>query len=431
MDAANYQLLRGAEVRHGCAMSALHSHTLPQDPTTALAPSWPAVVFMCALFTMNGIVLPYFPVYLEEARGFSGGQIGMILAVSTLLRVLTGPLIAAWSEEAGFRRSLGLTCIAVVAGYAAIDPLGPFAAVAALSVFSYAMFASTMPLAEAALMAVTGRERGRISYGFARALGSAGFVCGNLAGGALLNMHGPDLAIRLIVGCALFLAITTIWMDHRPRNLGGPREHVLQAMVSGLGLLRHRRLLLLTLAGAAIQASHAYYYNFSAVIWTHQGIGSDVVGVLWSLGVVAEIILLFLAARFLSHRSAETLIAIGALGGMVRWFALGFAPDLAVLYPVQTLHAATFAATHLGMLKAINDEVAPARIPVAVAINSAIAFGPAMAVSALASGALFDAFAALGPAGEARGYWLMSVLCAIGLGLAIAARTGRKHLTAP
>jgi len=389
------------------------------ETATRLPPAWPAVVFGCALHTMNGITLPYFPVYLEEARGLSGAEIGLILALSTLFRVITGPLLAAWTEGAGFRRSLGLTCIAVAAGYGALNPMTHVGAIAALAVFSYALFASTMPLAEAALMAVTGRERGRVSYGFARALGSAGFILGNLAGGALIQMHGADIAIRLITAAAVLLAITTAWMDGKPRHLAAGARDILPAMVSGLGLFRNRRLLLLTLAGAAIQASHAHYYNFSAVIWTHQGIGSDLVGVLWSLGVVAEIALLFAAARFLSHRSAEMLIAIGAAGGLVRWTTLGFAPDLLLVYPVQLLHAATFAATHLGTLKAINDEVPAARVPVAVSINAAIAFGPAMALSALASGALFDAFTALGPAGEARGYWLMTGLCGLGLALAM------------
>lgn len=422
MDAANYQLLRGAEVRHGCVMSAA---TKDLETETRLPPAWPAVMFMCALFTMNGIVLPYFPVYLEKARGLSGAEIGLILALSTLFRVIIGPLLAAWAEGSGFRKSLGLTCIAVAAGYGALNPMTGVAVIGALAVFSYALFASTMPLAEAALMAVTGRERGRVSYGFARALGSAGFILGNLAGGALIQAHGPDIAIRLITGAAILLAITTAWMDARPRHLASGARNILPAMISGLGLFRRRRLLLLTLAGASIQASHAHYYNFSAVIWTHQGIGSDLVGVLWSLGVVAEIVLLFAAARTLGQRSAETLIAIGALGGVIRWSVLGFAPGLALIYPVQLLHAATFAATHLGTLKAINEEVAPARLPVAVAINSAIAFGPAMAVSALASGTLFDAFSALGPVGEARGYWLMTALCALGFGLTVAAASRR------
>jgi len=396
-----------------------------------LPPAWPAVMFGCALHLMNGINLPYFPVYLEEARGLTGAEIGLILALSTLFRVVAGPLLAAWAEGAGFRRSLGLTCVAVTAGYAALNPMTHAGAIGALAVFSYSLFSSTIPLAEAALMAVTGRERGRISYGFARALGSAGFIVGNLAGGALIQAHGADIAIKLIAGAAMLVAITTAWMDGKPRHLASGARHILPAMLSGLGLFRNRRLLLLTLAGAAMQASHAHYYNFSSVIWTHQGIGSDLIGVLWSIGVLAEIALLFAAARALSHRSAELIIAIGAVGGLVRWTVLGFAPGLAIVYPVQILHAATFAATHLGTLKAISEEVAPDRIPVVVAINSALAFGPALALSALASGALFDAFEGLGPAGEARGYWLMSVLCAVGLGLAIAAGTGRKRLSAP
>lgn len=403
-------------------MATIAQTTTAPRPDQGIPPSWPAVMFSCAIHLLNGINLPYFPVFLEEARGMSGGQIALIMALATMLRVVAGPLIAAWAEGSGFRRSMGLTSLAVLAGYAALFPLSDFAPIAALATLAYALFGSTMPLAEAALMATTGRERGRISYGFARALGSSAFILANLAGGAILSVHGPESALTMIIGAAVILAVFAACLDGRPRHMASAPKKLLPAMVSGLGLFRGRRLLLLTLAGAAMQASHAYYYNFGSVIWVGQGIGEDLIGVLWALGVVAEIALLFAAAGRLGRMSAEALIAIGAIGGIIRWTVLGFAPGLMLVYPVQLLHAATFAATHLGTLKVINDEVDEARIPVAVSINAALAFGPAMAIAALAGGATFDALAKLGPVGEARGYWLMAGLAALGLAATVAAK---------
>ncbi|MGR5543386.1 MFS transporter, partial [Vibrio campbellii] len=40
---------------------------------------------------------------------------------------------------------------------------------------------------------------------------------------------------------------------------------------------------------ALIQGSHAAYYSFSSIHWKEAGHSEDIIGYLWSLGVVAEV----------------------------------------------------------------------------------------------------------------------------------------------
>ena len=47
---------------------------------------------------------------------------------------------------------------------------------------------------------------------------------------------------------------------------------------------------------ALLQGSHAAYYGFSAIYWKAEGYGGTLIGYLWALGVVAEV-LMFMAMR--------------------------------------------------------------------------------------------------------------------------------------
>ncbi len=45
-----------------------------------------------------------------------------------------------------------------------------------------------------------------------------------------------------------------------------------------------------------------------------------------------------------------TLLAIGGAGAILRWSATALNPPVALLVPLQLLHACSFAATHLGLM---------------------------------------------------------------------------------
>ncbi len=115
-------------------------------------------------------------------------------------------------------------------------------------------------------------------------------------------------------------------------------------------MLRNPAFLAVVLASSMIQSSHALYYGFSTMDWRAGGLDGTVIGMLWGLGVAAEIVLFAFSGRLPKSLRPTTLLAIGGLGAIVRWTAMAFDPPTALLPALQILHAASFGAAHLGMM---------------------------------------------------------------------------------
>ncbi|MEO0981130.1 MAG: MFS transporter [Pseudomonadota bacterium] len=375
-----------------------------------MSQSWRAALNAAALYLIIGANLPYLPVWLEHVRGLSGTEIGAAASVAVLLRTVFGPLTAVWAAQIGLRRTMALLAFALLAAYLALFPDGPHAAVLALAAVIYLVWGAMMPLSEAVLMAAT--KEGFPDYGFARAIGSAAFVGASLLVGALARAHGPEVVLQWLIGAAILMLASTLYLKDAPPP--AMRPSLAQIFAGGVRLYRDRRILTAALAMAFIQSSHAYYYNLGSNIWLRQGIDAAHVGALWSVGVVVEVFLLALSARIFKGWTPGALILLGGAGAALRWSLTSFLPPLEALYAVQMLHALSFAATHLGMILFIAEEVPEDQTALAVAVNSALAFGPLMAVGGVIVGLVYDANAAGGAAAQAQGYWLMAAMAGVG-----------------
>ena len=64
--------------------------------------------FYAAIFTMIGIHLPFWPVWLE-AQGLSTTEIGAIFASSVGIKVFSNPLITHFADRQGSRRPIMIT----------------------------------------------------------------------------------------------------------------------------------------------------------------------------------------------------------------------------------------------------------------------------------------------------------------------------------
>ena len=93
---------------------------------------------------------------------------------------------------------------------------------------------------------------------------------------------------------------------------------------------------------------------------------------------------------------------------MLRWTALAFSPPLWALFPLQALHALSYAATFLASLQLVQRLSSPRNASAAQAINSALSGGFISGVATMASGWLFDRYGA-------QGYLLMSAMCVAGM----------------
>lgn len=374
------------------------------------SPAARVTLVMSALFGTTGVILVFLPRWLAGERGLSGAEIGAVLSLSQFARVLTGPAIAAWADAVQDRRTpLRIVSIAAACAYLAFFTLAhDFLSLLVIGFVALSLTSSLTPLIEAATLRAT--AEGRIPYGLARGIGSVSFITANILGGFAIARFGLG-AVVVWVLCGLSLLALSSWTALKldPRPPGAPHAHILSGMQT---LLRSRRFVTLVLACGLIQSAHAFYYNFSVLVWRGQGFSPEMIGWLWAFGGAVEVAFLWNLARFERRVRPEALILIGAGGGALRWFCMGFGPTSAVLWPLQALHVCSFASAHVGAMRLLHREAPPSASAMAQTLYAVTSAGVLMGASTLLSGFLFDHI-------RAGGYWAMSAMALAGGCLAL------------
>lgn len=360
--------------------------------------TWRLAGFYGAAFLTIGVFMPFWPKWLQ-LRGLGPEEIGLVLALSTIAKVIGSPLFAHLSDRLGARRrvmiGLSLAALAAFVFYSGAGSLWSLALGAVLVGFT---FPPLLPLGENSTL-LAARISG-FDYGRVRLWGSITFIVAAWGGGAWIERLGVSNIPWLVIGAASLLVVACALMpDVRVARATGGRAF--------RGLLSNRLFLLFMATTALIQCSHAAYYGFSTLHWSAAGISDSVIGLLWAEGVVAEIILFAFAGRIVQRIGIGPLLWLAAISGVVRWGVTGATTELAALVIVQALHAATFGATHLAAMHFIQTAVPESISATAQGLYSAIVMGLILAAVMSGSGALFAM-----SAGAA--FYAMAAMCAAG-----------------
>ena len=358
----------------------------------ALAPTHRFALFYAAFYVGFGAFLPYMPVWYE-GRGLTPELIGLAGAAAMAGRVIAAPIGAIWSDRAARRRDAVIVfSLAALAVYILHIGATHPAWIIALAFLGGASMTGVIPLIDAFAMSES-VKRG-FAFGPPRALGSAAFVFGNIAAGWLMTRLGGEAALAWIVGGSALTALAAFALPPGRREPAlGPRRAAPGALVA---VLTRDGMALALAASALIQSAHAFYYAFSAIAWQAQGASATLIGVLWSIGVGWEIVLLAFAARLFRGWSPAALMAAGGAASVVRWALYAFAPPISVLFALQALHAFSFAATYLGLLRFVHDTAPDDAVATVQAVNSALSNGVFLALATMVSGLAYAVFQTAG-----------------------------------
>jgi len=373
-------------------------------------------LYYAAIFLGTGAAGPYMPLWFA-AHGLSGAQIGIILSAPMLARLATAPAIALWADGFRLRRTPLIAMGAAVAvAYALLAaPLG-FWWQLGVWFCAASIFSSLSPLMDVIALA-RARDEG-FNYGWPRGLGSAAYIVANIVVGALLMRLAPALVLAWLIGSAAMAAVAARLLLPPDPVRAGPALGV-AARFRGLGtLVRDPTFMLAVGSAGLIQSAHAFYYGFSALAWRAQGISAASTGVLWGVGVAVEVGFLWFMEPWRRALGPRRLLLLAGVAAVTRWTALAFAPPFWMLFPLQALHALTFAATFLAALQLAERLSTPANASAAQAINSALSGGVLAGLATFASGWLYDRVGT-------GGYFLMAAMSLAGL--AGAARLGAIH----
>ena len=151
--------------------------------------------------------------------------------------------------------------------------------------------------------------------------------------------------------------------------------------------------------------------------WEDGGIGPGAAGLLWSEGVLAEVIVFVVVGptllRWLGPAGSA---ALAASAGIVHWSVTAVTAWLPAMALVEPVHGLTFALLHLACMQMLSVVVPPAFAATAQGIYGGVAVGTFdRHHDTECAGPLYGA---LGP----RAFWAMALLCAAALPIAFAMR---------
>ena len=375
-------------------MSATAARELDLN-TAALPFTVRASLYYAAIFGNLGIYLPFIPVWLDD-RGMTPVEIGIITSAPLFIRVIATPGIAIWSDRRGDHRSTIIIggWMGLAAAAALIYATGFWQIIICIVLFQIAT-QSIIPLTDTKMLAAA-QARG-VAYGQIRLWGSAAFIAANILGGMVIAGYGGASVLVMLLGTGIATAFCAHILPTEKRQQPDPeappvRQQSAREILTTL--LSQPWFVTTVLAAGLIQASHAVYYAFSAIHWRGQGISDTWIGILWAIGVAAEIGLFAVSATLLKRFGDIGLLIVGGIGAVLRWTIMAFDPPFWMLFPLQALHALSFAATYLGALRLIQHRIPESISGTAQSVHSAIATGIIMGGATLVAGKMYDSVAA-------------------------------------
>jgi PPP family 3-phenylpropionic acid transporter len=336
-------------------------------------------LFYSAVFAVSGTHLPFFPVWLK-AIGVDAAWIGIINAVPGITRFTTLPYATAFAEKRhAIRAGMMVSVFATAVGFALVGLQHQPLALLLIYALTCIMWTPVVPLTDA--YALRGVIRYGFDYGPIRLWGSAAFAAGALACGYLVDSIATRELIWVIVAWALVAAIAGLLL----RPLDDVRRRTAEKHGSN-ALLRDAGFWLVIISAALIQGSHAAYYSFSAISWQAHGLGGFTIAGLWTLGVIAEIVVFALSPRFSLHPSS--LMAIGGVSAVLRWIVTAQEPSLGLLAIAQLGHGLSFGMTIVGTMTLLVQRVPSHQIARGQGYYAACS-GLLGATTSIASGAIY------------------------------------------
>ncbi len=347
---------------------------------------WRLSGFYFFYFIVLGTMVPYLPLYLQSL-GLDAWHIGLLTSVMVGTKIVA-PNIWGWLADRTQQRMMiiRMGCLMAVLCFSLSFWWHSVAALA-LIIFLYSFFwNAVLAQFEAVTLAYLGNQPE--FYSRIRLWGSIGFIVA-VAGLGLLFDHVSLRIFPYVIAAGLLIIFISSWFVADSPQRNAPNRH-LQNEPAFTKRLLHPPVLALFSVCFLMVLSHGPYYTFFSVLMEQHQHTRTTIGLLWSLGVVAEIIIFWFMHRLLPQHGLRNLILVSLLATALRWVLLAFFPQqLPVMLFAQCLHAFSFGAFHSAAIEAVRRLFSHHHAGKAQAFYSAVGYGAGNAIGALSSGWLW------------------------------------------
>ncbi|MCF5713728.1 MFS transporter [Pseudomonas tremae] len=375
-------------------------------------PYWRLSGFYVCYFALLGASAPFMALYLSHL-GFASARIGELIAIPMLMRCVA-PNVWGWLGDYTGRR------LAIVR-FGAVFTLLAFSLILlektyawlALVMALYAFFwHAILPQFEVITLAHLQGQAAR--YSQIRLWGSIGFILAVVLLGRVFERFSLDLFPYILLAIMAGIAVSSWWVPNAQPPIS-TREADCRGFIRQLA---RPGVLAFYISVALMLFSHGPYYTFLTLHLEALGYSRGLIGMLWAVGVVAEVLMFMAMSRILQRFSVRQVLFASFLLAALRWLLLGlFAKHLPALLVAQVMHAATFGSFHAAAIHFVQRSFGPRQQGQGQALYAALS-GVGGALGALYSGYSWNA---LGPA------WTFSIASLAAIAAAVMIVTPKKE----
>ena len=344
-------------------------------------------LFFFAYYGYVGVFSPYASLYFAD-RGLSATQIGILMSLMQVMRIF-GPNVWGWVADQSRRRVLVLRLTSVAA---ALTFCGMFVGQSFMFFFALMvtvnLFTSAQgPISEALMLS---SMRGDLThYGRVRLWGSVGFIVLVTLSGYALDWQGIELMPWIALLMLVMVTSVTFSLHEEPAT-----QHT-QPSNSVRELLSRKSVLSFFASTFLMIAAHSSLYVYYSLYLSDMGYSKSVIGLMWSLGVIAEILFFFYQAPLFRRFGVRKLMLFSLGIAVIRFLMIGWgAQSLAILLVAQVLHAATFGVHHSASVATLQRWFAGPLQARGQALYISISYGLGGTVGGLLLSACWDTFGA-------------------------------------
>jgi len=350
-------------------------------------PYWRLSGFYFFYFATLGGFLPYWSLYLDSIH-FNAVEIGELSALMIATKIVA-PNIWGWIAD---HSGKSLRVIRLTSFFAALIFVGfifknDYFWLAIFTIGFSFFWNAALPQFEAVTLAHLKQDSHR--YSQIRLWGSIGFIATVLSIGQFIDIFSIDYLPEIITGL-----LTLIWLV----SLITPETHASTQSGSGISLfsiIKQPEIIAFLLVYLLLQLAHGPYYVFYSIHLSQAGYNSSVIGILWALGVCAEVLLFIFMKSILARFSLRHILLLSIVLSICRWLTIAFfVQSLALMAVAQLLHAATFGSSHVVAIHLVHQYFGDLHQGKGQALYSSLSFGLGGMTGSLLSGYYWDMFGA-------------------------------------
>lgn len=346
-------------------------------------PYWRLSAFYFFFFASVGAFVPYWSVYLKSLE-FTSVEIGQLMAILMATKIIS-PNIWGWIADHHGKRLpiVRLGAFFALISFAFVFFVDSFLGMALMLMACGFFWNATLPQYEATTLNHLG-EKSHL-YTKIRVWGSIGFIVAVVLLGAILEHLGVSL-----LPYAILVLMLGIWLACMLTPAEAEQTHD-ESALSFREVIKRPEVIALFAVCFLMQASHGPYYTFFSIYLETAGYSRTMVGQLWALGVIAEVVFFIWAHALFQKMSLKSFLLLSLILASLRWVLIAyFVDNIAVLLFAQCLHAASFGIYHAVAIQFIHRFFIGRSQGRGQALYSSLSFGLGGALGSLYSGYLWD-----------------------------------------